>query len=166
MIFAFNDTDKFTYYEDNFNKNQIKATFKKIDSNSSTKKNKAQNKFVSNDPELELTINALKNSLINLKKSITDFKEYKISKNNRPHFQLYAQTKSIRKTIDNLNKTLSIWKKYNKHVHWNKQQSDVPINVKKNLIHLNKQLIKFNKKTYKLLKNNKKGQYNFSFVNY
>ena len=73
MIFAFNDTDKFTYYEDNFNKNQIKATFKKVGSNTSTKKNRAQAKFASNDPELELTITNLKNSLISLKKKNDPF---------------------------------------------------------------------------------------------
>ena len=165
MIFAFNDTDKFTYYEDNFNKNQIKTTFKKIGSNTSTKKNRAQAKFVSNDPELELTITNLKNSLISLKKKMTHFRKNEIPNDSKPHFQLYVQTKPIRKTIDKLNKTLSIWKKYNKHVHWSKKKSDVPMDVKNNLVHLNNQLIKFNKKTYELLKNNRKGQFNFSFVN-
>ena len=99
MIFAFNDTDKFTYYEDNFNKNQIKATFKKVGSNTSTKKNRAQAKFASNDPELELTITNLKNSLISLKKKMTHFKKNEIPNDSKPHFQLYAQTKPIRKTI-------------------------------------------------------------------
>ena len=96
---------------------------------------------------------------------MTHFRKNEIPNDSKPHFQLYAQTKPIRKTIDKLNKTLSIWKKYNKHGHWSKKKNDVPMDVKNNLVHLNNQLIKFNKKTYQLLKNNRKGQFNFSFVN-